>query len=631
MTGALIRKELRQHWWAMLLIGLLSVLGVGWIILLTVMQGQAGSQLFALRLHAWLLALSALVLGNRLVVAEYSSKTQIFLESLPLPRLRIVLVKYFLGFIIMFLCAGIGLGVAMLVGARTEVFTLRFVGILLARYFCYTAFVYSCFFGMGFLGRYRFAAYAIIVAGIALLVRSKDVALHELAPVYLVGGTFPFEREVYPTEALLITGGIALGFFLLAIILAATREGSVSSLLGERMSYRDKISLTALCFGLLVTFFVIDERKEKDPYQMAGGVSAEDTRLAEVTVAPVSKQARALAADLGKDLDEMAEYLGLTEMPPIFLIDRPDLDPDQFEHGYVADAEGVILRTPFTHEDWRYAQCVERISGDIIESATNSRAMKEDRFWVIDGFTLYWPHRGDPEAPLDKDHHLLLRALYGTDILGGLKNPDDLLQWFAHQRVVGHEITSGIGWSMLRVLEQQAGPEAAQSFMRSVLAEQAPKNALTSLRELKHPASQRFRDHTGLELSAFLDTWNAELDVWRKKLADEVAEIPRLSGDLVFEGEAGATSQARYRFEPPAAEFAETYQRPVLLFGDTAPFSVWLPEEIMKRQPLSKTELSEGWLVDTWGSGTGVAWTFAADSPQMYCRIISGWNHAHVP
>ncbi len=630
MTSSLVRKELLQHWWALLLVGLLSLLGIGAVLLLTVLQGQAGSQLFALRIHATLLAFSALVLGNRLVVAEYSSSTQIFLESLPLPRLRIVLVKYGLGLFIMLLCAGSGLAVAMLAGARTEVYTPRFTGILTARYLCFATFVYSFFFGMGFLGRYRFAAYAIIVAGVALLVRSRDVALHELAPVHLVGATFPFEREVYPVESLVITGGLSLAFLLLAILLAATREGSVSSLLGERMSYRDKISLTALIFGLLAAFFVIDERQVKEPYQMAGGVTAEETRIAEVTVAPTSREARVLAADLGKDIDEMADYLGLTAVPPIFLIARPDLDPDQFEHGYLDDAEGVIIRTAFTDPEWRYAQCLERVSGDIIESVTEGRAMKEDRFWVIDGFTLYWPHRGDPGAPLDRDRHLLLRALYGTEILGGLRTPDDLRRWFAHQRAVGHEITAGIGWSMLRVLEQKAGPEPAREFMRSVLAAETPKNVFTTLEDLRHPVDERFRDLTGLELGAFLDDWNAELDLWRERLAAEVAAIPRIDGDLVFEGEDGATSQARYRFEPPASG-KSAILRPVLLYGETTPFEIWLLEEITKRQPLSATAPAEGWLPETWGSGTGIAWTFAADHPGMRCRLISGWNHRHVP
>ena len=631
MTGTLIRKELHQHWWAFVLISVLSILGVAWILFLTVLQGQGGSHLIALRLHAFILAFSSLILGNRLVVAEYGSHTQLFLETLPLPRGRIVLVKYFLGLVVILLCAAGCLAIAMLAGARTEVFTPRFVGILNARYLCYAFFVYSFFFGMGFLGRYRFIGYALIILGVALLTRTRDLEMAEIAPIHLVGSTFPFEREVFPVESLAITGGLGLAFFLLSIALAVTREGSVSSLLGERMSYRDKITLAALSFGILAALYVVDEQKIKEPYQMGGGTRAEGTDLAEVTVSPESPAAAQLANRIAGDLDAMAEYLGLESMPPVFLIERPDLDPDQFEYGWIENAEGIILRTAYRDPEWSYEKCLEHLAGDIVESASRRRAMKEDRFWVIDGFTLYWPHRGNANAPLDEDRHLLLRALYGTEILGGIDSPRDLKPWFAHQRTIGHNITAGIGWSMLRALEREAGPEATQAFLRSILVLDGNPNVLTTIRDLRDPVPARFRRHTGLELDAFLDTWNAELDRWREPLADSVAAIPRLSGEIQFEGEPGASSQVRYRYTPPESAGPDVFERPVLLYGETAPFTVWLPEELTRRMPLSVDEPSERFLRETWGSGTGFAWTFAAHSPALRCRIISGWQHTHVP
>ncbi|MCB1231927.1 MAG: ABC transporter permease [Verrucomicrobiae bacterium] len=631
MTSTLIRKELHQHWWAFLLIGLLSLLGIGWILLFSIMQGQGGSHLIAMRLHAFLLAFSALILGNRLVVAEYSSRTQLFLESLPLPRLRIVLVKFFLGLIVILLSAAGGLSIALVVSARTEVYTPRFIGILNARYLCFAVFVYCFFFGMGFLGRYRFVGYALIIGGITLLTRIRDLQMSDLAPIHLVGGTFPFEREVYPVTSLAITGGLALAFFLLAVALASVREGSVSSLLGERMSYRDKITLTALIFGILSAAYVIDEHKTKAPYQLAGGAEAADTRIARVTVAPTSREARELADQIGKDLDAMADFLGLESMPPIFVIERPDLDPDQFEYGWLDSAEGVIVRTAFRHPDWRYALCLEHLVGDVIENTSHGRAMKEDRFWVIDGFTLYWPHRGDSDAPLDRDRHLLLRALYGTEHLGELRKPGDLHRWFTHQERVGHEITAGIGWSLLRVLEQEAGADAARNWMRTVLATERSPSLISAYRDWETPIDTRFQKITGMSLPEFLGRWNEALDPWRETLAEPLEKLPTIQGKLEFEGEEGATTQVHYDFSPPGETDPEYFTRPVLLYGETAPFEVQLPESQLKRHPLASEESREGWLPETWGSGTGFTWTFAADSPALRCRIISGWRHTHIP
>lgn len=631
MTGALVRKEMLQHWWAFVLIGLLSLLAVGWILLFTAMQGQGGSQLFTLRVHVYFLSIFALILGNRLVVAEYSSKTQIFLESLPFPRGRIVMVKYTIGLTVILLCAVTALGAAMLAGARTEAYTPRFAGILASRYLGFAVFAYTFFFAMGFLGRFRFMAYGLTVAALLILIRIKDLSWGELPFFYLVGGTLPFEREQFPTTQLVITGGLTLVFFLLALGLAVTREGSVSSLMGEKMSHRDKISLTALIFGLLAAIMIIEETKEKEPYEMAGGAKAEAATLAKVTVSPASRPAETLAQRLGEDLDAMAEFLELDSLPPIFIIQRPDLDPDRFEHGWLDESEGIILRTAFEHQDWRYASCLEQLTGDVIESASNGRAMKEDRFWVIDGFSVYWPHQGDATRPLDTDRHLLLRALYGTEVIGGIREPEDLRRWFLHQEAVGHQITAGIGWSLLRVLEQEAGRGKARAFMRSVLASDTPKNVTTTIRDLRYPIEMRFHRITGLELAAFLQTWNQELDQWRKPLSEEIAAIPRLEGALTFSGEPGATSLAEYRFEPPTGGESPFFERPVLLYGETAPFRDGLPESQTLRYPLSSTDPSDGFLRETWGSGTGIAWTFAADSPELRCRLISGWRHQYVP
>ena len=631
MIGALLRKELRQHWWAFLLVLLLSLFGFLLILLFTMAQDQSGSRLFVLQIHAYFLGIFSLILGNRLVVAEYSAKTQLFLESLPLPRERVVLVKYGLGLGVILLCAGTALGLGILAGARTEVFTPRFIGILASRYLGFAVFAYTFFFAMGFLGRYRFIAYGLLLAALILLMRIKDLSWGEFSFFYLVGGTLPFEREEFPLTELAVTGGLTLAFFFLALGLAVTREGSVSSLLGEKMSHRDKITLTALIFGILSATFILEETKEKEPYRMGDGATAKKTSLAEVTVAPASREAQDLANRLGSDLDAMADFLELAELPTISIRARTDFDPDRYEHGFVAEAEGVILRTNFEDEEWSYARCLEQLSGDVVELASNRRAMKEDRFWVIDGFSVYWPHQGEANRPLDADRHLLLRALYGTEQIGGIREPEDLHRWFLFQRTVGHQITAGIGWSLLRVLEQEAGREPARAFMQSVLAGDTPRNVTTTIRDFQDPIEKRFQRLTGLDLAAFLDTWNAELDEWRETLADDLASIPRLEGELQFSGEPGGTSLAEYHFAPPPGGESPFFERPVLLYGGTNPFQNSVPESQTLRHPLSADEVSEGVLRETWGSGSGITWTFAADSPGLRCRLISGWRHEFVP
>ena len=83
--------------------------------------------------------------------------------------------KYLIGLSVILLCAATALGAAMLAGARTEVYTPRFAGILAARYLGFAVFAYTFFFAMGFLGRLRFMAYGLIVAALILLTRLKEL------------------------------------------------------------------------------------------------------------------------------------------------------------------------------------------------------------------------------------------------------------------------------------------------------------------------------------------------------------------------------------------------------------------------------------------------------------------------
>src|SRR5579862_2605905 len=134
MTWTLIRKELRQHWLAVLLLGLGTMLGYGLIIAATLTKGQAGSGFEVLRLFLALMGpLSAVLLCHRLVVLEYQSRTQLFLEGLPLARWRMVLVKYSLGFLAILLLVLLAFGLACALSWRREDLTLRFLGIISVR------------------------------------------------------------------------------------------------------------------------------------------------------------------------------------------------------------------------------------------------------------------------------------------------------------------------------------------------------------------------------------------------------------------------------------------------------------------------------------------------------------------
>src|SRR5262245_35826171 len=104
MNWTLLQKELRQHWLGLLAVLAASLLSIVLIIATSLVKGGSETPLEGVRIFLMLIgSLSALVINHRLVVVEYQSKTQLFLEALPVPRWRMVAVKYGLASMTLFL------------------------------------------------------------------------------------------------------------------------------------------------------------------------------------------------------------------------------------------------------------------------------------------------------------------------------------------------------------------------------------------------------------------------------------------------------------------------------------------------------------------------------------------------
>jgi len=187
MTWTLLRKELRQHWLAILAVAIAAMIGYALIIGASAISGQAGTPFEGLRLFVRCMGLlGALVLCHRLVVVEYQAKTQLFLEALPMARWRMVTVKYGLGLAVMFVIVGLAFAIACLFAWHHEELTPRFLAILGVRAFTATWCAYSFCFLMGLLGRYRFALYIASFFGLVMLVEQTDLGLDRFGPIALL-------------------------------------------------------------------------------------------------------------------------------------------------------------------------------------------------------------------------------------------------------------------------------------------------------------------------------------------------------------------------------------------------------------------------------------------------------------
>ena len=98
MMRGLLTKELRQHGttFAFLFLVLLGALTL--IVGNSLLRRAAGGGFSAVQmLHVTFVPIACLVLGQVLIATEFRQKTQLFLEGLPLPRWRMLAVKFTLG------------------------------------------------------------------------------------------------------------------------------------------------------------------------------------------------------------------------------------------------------------------------------------------------------------------------------------------------------------------------------------------------------------------------------------------------------------------------------------------------------------------------------------------------------
>src|SRR5215831_8022841 len=147
MIRNLVVKELREHWLAFSALAVFSLMGLLLIVLAAALTAEAGNALQPFRVFVITFGiLIAMIACSRLVVREYQGKTQLFLESLPLTRGRMIAVKYVLGLGMVIGVAAIAYAGVLPIVAHHQGISLRFVEIVAARGCAFLFFEYSFFF-----------------------------------------------------------------------------------------------------------------------------------------------------------------------------------------------------------------------------------------------------------------------------------------------------------------------------------------------------------------------------------------------------------------------------------------------------------------------------------------------------
>ena len=393
MSLALIRKELREHGWVF---GAVAAFDAVTLAVQLVAAGDGGGRFAALVRFAAVLCLSALVASNRLFAREYGGKTQLFLEILPITRARVLATKWLVG--ATFQCGLMFAGwlVTLQFMRRSEVITSSDAVRALLAVEAFTLAIWSFSAMAGLLGRYRYVAWMAL--GLFYFFLSQaSVAPAESPLLKLLSESVAMARAPVPTQSLLEALVVILGALTATCVLGLGGSGAMAATLAKRMTGRERAFVIAATVVAISVAAKLKKDRELPPFELAAATrSTSGKGVVGVMKTPElsDEQASALGEAVAHDVDSLADALQLEERPSSFLLPQRGLEPTTTQRASLTGAQGIVLRAA---PDIEPSSLRARVLHELLSDATDSRALKEDRHALLDGFAVWWTVQDDAE------------------------------------------------------------------------------------------------------------------------------------------------------------------------------------------------------------------------------------------
>lgn len=562
---------------------------------------------------------STAVFSHRLLSAELTDRTWLFLGTLPLGKPLLLGTKVLLGLALvcglqLILAGSSALGLA-------ERYALGSTDILrhITHYLSYATCMWGAGVGLALVGRYRIP---LILAVVATTISMGTIEFKK-TPFPLLPNSLAPDSPYRAWGAVMAASWFGVGTAFAGTLLAV-RNGSIADLVAQRMSYREKVTMSACLIALVVGMIFYDEHQPKEPFELTGAVVREEDGVS-LRLRPPASMSEAEVDQLADDLHAgLAGLLGRIShgpLPPVFVTHRSSLDATAHERGFARDKDGILLRTNLDAPDWLASDFQAWAVGLVLREATGQAATREDRRWAFDGLRSWWSLRND-ELTSEK---LILRTCYGA--------PDGLTRaqldgWYTHREELGPHIAAAVGGDLLVTVEERFGPDVLDRFLRATVATQASHSFLGSLEERGTPVAERFEAATGETLDAFLAAWSERQVARCAERADVLARLPRLDGRSEVEG-GRAGRRVRVKLEGNLPDDARVRLQSS---RDRFPFHPFDTGDKLDMVDLDAEEARQGWALErSWPVGAMAVWRLSTVDPTLGCEVGTGWRRELVP
>jgi hypothetical protein len=574
----LVLKELREHRWVLLALWLFSAIGLAGLLHAA---RDEGSPLVAFRSLILVLGgLSILTLANRLVVREYTGRTQLFLETLPVSRAQVVAVKWLTGAVLLVIPMAAGFAVTLHVAFAQVVLTSRFIQLIAVRGGTFLLFGYSLAFFVALTGRYRYALWGALILGALAVNTYAQFPLEQWPPIALVSKSMVFERLELPVLDLMITWLVTALLIVATFILSLASEGSLVLALSQRMSPRERVVVTVAVISLVSLLGQLDARKPKPAFTLHNAITS-GAGASQVAIARANRvtdpTARLLADKMSSDLQELQSYLSLSALPGMFVLPDASIDSDVFSRAALPSSDGVVLRAAISAEHFDQEEFRAYAVEQALEWYTHDRAQREDRRCLLDGFTQWWIAR----ASSARQDQLTQRAALAARLLHFESTRLDvqLRHWLMVREQLGDCLSDALAWRAVALLVEELGPDRFRRLTTMMFGKHLPDDARAAFLESSFSNAWRHADAPALPTFAEgLRTVLREDQAGSAALPDAIVQEP-----VVFQAATmrGSAFEVHYRLGATNA----THPPFAVRYAEIGP---WQPE--MDRESLARVD-----------------------------------------
>jgi hypothetical protein len=514
MIRALVEKEIRQH--GSMIFLFLILINAGMLILQSnqalALSGGSGFAIVAWMLLV-ILPLGCLVLGNALIAVEFRQKTQIFLDGLPLPRWKMVAVKYVFGLGVTLLSSLLLLGTAILGAWRSEALNTTFIVLLILKTVGWSWFCWSAIFALSFLGRYRMVIGLAVVLGLIWMQQAGGILVNRIGPFELISDRFAYERSEVPIQELWITAGLIAALTCVGFALALVRDATLATMLSEKMSSRERLVVISLVIAGLMILGSVAERVEKtDPLDLPDSI---DLVVGPATVStaaavsqPTNEERTALQAhadEAAATLQSVADYLKIDKLPPLFLLHRRDLAIGEFQSGDLDSRQGYLLRLNMIKTVPSSPVLRSQVIDKVLDVHQHYRLDSDSRGWIVKGFSYWWPRRDSKEqgdAPaLEK-----WKSYREIELTA-----DDLVHWKRFRKSRGEGFEEGMFAAVGIETLSRKDPNACREFLSGTLGYSAPHDVRASVHDWWYSTPSMMKKVLNMDLRELAQQWRATM------------------------------------------------------------------------------------------------------------------------